>query len=65
MSADHHRGVRYSVTEPVRGRWKWEIHPPEAVKGLRPLSGEVDGSRHDAIEAAKRQIEIQNPQAAN
>lgn len=60
MSEDYYRGIRYCVTEPRQGRWKWEIHPPECVKGWAKASGEVDGQRDDAVAAAKRHIERQD-----
>ena len=60
MTGEHYRGIRYSVTEPVRGLWKWEIHPPDCVKGWSRASGELQGRREDAIAAARQHIEKQD-----
>jgi hypothetical protein len=59
MSGEHHRGIRYSITAPVPGKWRWAIHPPDSVKGFQAASGELAGSREDAVAMAKRQIETQ------
>jgi hypothetical protein len=60
MIQDHHRGIKYSIHQTAPGRWKWEIHPPRAVKGLQPQGGELTGSRDEAVIVARREIELQD-----
>jgi hypothetical protein len=63
-----HRGIRYRVHAlslgPAR-RWKWEVAPPVSVQGLRAESGELEGSREDAVRAAKLAIEAQTRHFGN
>ena len=59
MSHDIHRGIVYSVIQLPDHQWKWEIDPPQSVKGLHPESGLVDGSESDARLAAKKAIDQQ------
>ena len=54
-----HRGIVYSVIQMPDLQWRWEIDPPLSVKGLHLESGVVDGSEHDARQAAKRAIDQQ------
>jgi hypothetical protein len=57
-----HRGIRYRVHALNRGparRWKWEVEPPVAVRGLKAQSGELEGNRDDAVRAAKLAIDAQ------
>ena len=62
-----HRGIRYRVHAlslergPAR-RWKWEVEPPAAVRGLKAQSGELEGNREDAVRAAKLAIDAQTGQ---
>ncbi len=65
MTPDHHRGIEYLVQSTGERRWKWEVRPPNAVIGWRHESGELIGSRDDAVAAAKRHIEIQDPEKTN
>jgi len=43
-------------------RWKWEIDPPQCIKGLYAESGEIEGRRIDAVSAAQKAIEAQTQQ---
>jgi hypothetical protein len=65
MITDHYRGVSYSVRETELGRWAWETSPPDCVRELWPLQGVLIGSREDAISAARRAIESQDPLKPN
>lgn len=65
MTSDNHHGIRYSITAPIPGKWRWAVHPPESVKGYRTVSGELEGCREDAIAMAKRQIEAQELHAVS
>jgi len=49
-----------SIREIAPKRWKWEIHPPGAVRGYQPSNGELAGSREEAAMAARREIELQD-----
>ena len=61
MSAfDYHRGIGFSIVELADRRWQWSIHPPPAVLGFKTKGGLILGTRNDAIEAAKREIEKQD-----
>ena len=60
-----HHGIAFSVQQAGIGLWKWAIHPPQSVQGLRALSGELAGDRDDAIAAAKRAIEAQDIYSVN
>jgi hypothetical protein len=62
---DHYRGIHYAVRQISRETWKWEVRPPNGIKGLRFTEGEVVGSIEDAISAAKREIAIQAPEVIN
>jgi len=57
-----HRGIFYSIRHLGEQRWKWEIEPPQCIKGLRTENGEVEGGRTDAVAAAQRAIDIQTQQ---
>jgi hypothetical protein len=55
----YHRGILYLVRDTGEGRWKWEIQPPDCIRGLRAESGEVEGRQADAVIAAKKAIDSQ------
>ena len=57
--ASHYRGILYSVRDNGGGRWKWEINPPNCIKGLCAESGEIEGQLADAVIAAKKAIDRQ------
>lgn len=57
-----YRGIAYSIRRLSEQRWKWEIEPPNCIRGLRNQDGEVDGAQTDAIAAAHNAIEIQTRQ---
>ena len=57
-----HSGIFYSIRRLSEQRWKWEIEPPECIKGLRRENGEVDGEQTDAVSAACKAIEFQTQQ---
>ena len=57
-----HRGIYYSIRRMSEQRWKWEIDPPDCIRGLRIESGEVEGRRIDAITAARKAIDMQTQQ---
>jgi hypothetical protein len=57
-----HMGIFYSVHNLGVQRWKWEIKPPDCIKGLRAESGVVEGHRLDAVVAARKAIEFQTAQ---
>ena len=61
----YHRGISYAVTKIATGNWEWSIFPPASVKGFIPKSGQIAGGRDAAVEAAKREIEMQMIYAAN
>jgi hypothetical protein len=56
---DYHRGVAYVVKEIASSLWEWSIFPPDCVKGFMPTSGVTAGTRSNAIEAARREIDAQ------
>ncbi len=58
----NHRGIRFRVRSLQTRRWKWEVEPPAAVRGLSAQSGELEGDRDDAVRAAKLAIETQTSQ---
>ena len=58
-SPDYHRGVAYAVKEIAASLWEWSIFPPDCVKGFTPTSGVTAGTRLNAVDAAKREIEAQ------
>ena len=61
MSAtEYHRGIKFYVVAAGVGWWQWVIHPPESVKEFKTKSGQLHGTRANAIEAAKREIERQD-----
>lgn len=63
MSQDRtRRGIFYSVRRMSEQRWKWEIDPPQCIKGLYAESGEIEGRRIDAVSAAQKAIEAQTQQ---
>jgi hypothetical protein len=55
----YHRGIGYCIEQLRVGRWKWEIVPPESVKGLYAENGEVDGGKRHAVMAAYEAIDHQ------
>lgn len=57
-----HRGIRYRVRALQPRRWKWDVEPPAAVRGLKAQSGELEGDRDDAIRAARFAIDSQTRQ---
>lgn len=57
-----HRGIAYSIRHLGEQRWKWEIAPPQCIKGLRLQNGEITGECDDAVAAARNAIEIQTRQ---
>ena len=57
---EYHRGIKFCVMSPSVGWWQWAIDPSESFKGFETKTGELFGTRHDAIEAAKREIERQD-----
>lgn len=57
-----HRGVGYSITDLGNGNWRWKLHPKKKAQGamveVTPItSGEISGTRDEAVAAAKRAIE--------
>jgi len=59
MHQSAYRGIAYSIRLIDTGRWAWEIHPPESVRGLKPESGELDGDERDASQMAQSAIDRQ------
>lgn len=57
---NYHRGIGFTVVQVGNCLWRWEIHPPESVKGLQMKSGHIPGLLTDAIDAAKREIDRQD-----
>lgn len=57
-----HRGIAYSIRRMSAQRWRWQIEPPECIKGLYTESGEIEGVRTDAITAAQKAIDAQTQQ---
>jgi hypothetical protein len=55
---EYYHGVEYTVIEFGDRRWSWVLRPREAttVLGHSP-SGQVMGTRSDAVTAAKRAID--------
>ena|SRR5215472_3282832 len=59
IAIEYHRGMKFYVMSLGVGWWRWAIDPSESFKGFETKSGELFGTRRDAIEAAKREIERQ------
>ena len=60
VAIEYHRGVKFCVMNPGVGWWQWAIDPSASFEGFETRTGELFGTRHDAIEAAKREIERQD-----
>lgn len=58
----NYRGILYSIRCITGQHWKWEIAPPEGVKGLRREGGEIFGQKSDAMAAVRKAIEDQTGQ---
>jgi hypothetical protein len=56
---EYHRGVAYAVKVIAPCLWQWSVFPPDCVKGFMPTSGVTAGTRIDAVQAAKREIDAQ------
>jgi hypothetical protein len=53
-----HRGIACMVSRSQSGGWKWEVNPPNAIKGLMHASGEAP-KKTAAIIAARAAVDKQ------
>jgi hypothetical protein len=65
MSGDHHRGIRYSITEPIPGRWNGRFIRRCASRVCSPRVANWRGSWVEAVAIAKRHIDSQDMHNAN
>lgn len=57
-TAPSHRGVEYSLTYNGGGVWMWTLHPsPQSNLPIPFTSGELKGTRSEAIRAAEAAID--------
>jgi hypothetical protein len=57
-----HRGIGYSISDLGDGKWRWKLHPkkePGRSEMTSIISGDIVGTRDEAIEAAKKAIDAQ------